>query len=121
MESQEAVPLIPMRDVVVFPHTMMPFIIGRQSSIKAFEHALLKDKRVFLATQRDPEVEEPQPADVHATGCIDGVSHDLLRFVTALEIGVHRMKLAACRLHASFGVHGAGARDADDVRASVRK
>ena len=50
MEAYETLPIVPLRDVVVFPHMMMPFVIGRPSSTRALEHALLKDKRIFLAT-----------------------------------------------------------------------
>ena len=51
MEVFETLPIVPLRDVVVFPHMMMPFVIGRPSSIRALEHALGKDKRIFLAAQ----------------------------------------------------------------------
>src|SRR5207244_10884186 len=48
LEVYETLPIVPLRDVVVFPHMMMPFVIGRPSSTRALEHALLKDKRIFL-------------------------------------------------------------------------
>src|SRR3954467_12208400 len=51
MELYETLPIVPLRDVVVFPHMMMPFVIGRPSSTRALEHALGKDKRIFLAAQ----------------------------------------------------------------------
>jgi ATP-dependent Lon protease len=56
MELYETLPIVPLRDVVVFPHMMMPFVIGRPSSTRALEHALGKDKRIFLAasTTRRP-------------------------------------------------------------------
>ena len=53
MDVYETLPIVPLRDVVVFPHMMMPFVIGRPSSIRALEHALAKDKRIFLAAQHD--------------------------------------------------------------------
>ena len=53
LEVCETLPIVPLRDVVVFPHMMMPFVIGRPSSTRALEHALLKDKRIFLAAQHD--------------------------------------------------------------------
>ena len=46
MELYETLPIVPLRDVVVFPHMMMPFVIGRPSSTRALEHALVKDKRI---------------------------------------------------------------------------
>ena len=45
--------MVPLRDIVVFPHTMVPFVVGRKSSLLAVERALDADKRLFLATQRN--------------------------------------------------------------------
>ena len=59
MEVFETLPIVPLRDVVVFPHMMMPFVIGRPSSIRALEHALGKDKRIFLAAQHDAATDDP--------------------------------------------------------------
>ena len=61
MEVYETLPIVPLRDVVVFPHMMMPFVIGRPSSTRALDHALLKDKRIFLAAQHDASVDEGRP------------------------------------------------------------
>src|SRR4026209_1119419 len=70
MELYETLPIAPLRDVVVFPHMMMPFVIGRPSSTPALEHALGKDKRIFLAAQHDPSIDEPQPNDIYTMGCV---------------------------------------------------
>src|SRR5919206_493094 len=67
MEVYETLPIVPLRDVVVFPHMMMPFVIGRPSSTRALEHALLKDKRIFLAAQHDASIDDPRPDDVDGT------------------------------------------------------
>ena len=48
LEVYETLPIVPLRDVVVFPHMMMPFVIGRPSSTRALDHALLKDKPITL-------------------------------------------------------------------------
>ena len=66
LEVYETLPIVPLRDVVVFPHMMMPFVIGRPSSTRALEHALLKDKRIFLAAQHDASVDDPQPEDIYS-------------------------------------------------------
>ena len=58
----EVLPLITLRDMVIFPHTVRPFIVGRPNSITAVEVALRSDRRIFLALQRDPQAEEPSPA-----------------------------------------------------------
>ena len=60
MDQYETLPVVPLRDVVVFPHMMMPFVIGRPSSTRALEHALGKDKRIFLAA---PELHGPGEKD----------------------------------------------------------
>ena len=54
-------PMMPIRDVVIFPHMMTPFVVGRESSIRALEEALAGDKKIFLATQHDAAVDEPKP------------------------------------------------------------
>src|SRR5881296_1010555 len=57
-QKVDFLPLVPLRDVVVFPYTMIPFVVGRKSSLVAVEKALLGDKRIFLATQRDAKPDE---------------------------------------------------------------
>ena len=64
------VPLIPLRDLVIFPSTLVPFIIGRASSIQALEKADETDKLVFLAAQIDPSVDNPASKDIYALGVI---------------------------------------------------
>jgi len=77
MEVYETLPIVPLRDVVVFPHMMMPFVIGRPSSTRALEHALLKDKRIFLAAQHDASVDDPKTDDVYTMGCVANVVQSL--------------------------------------------
>ena len=77
MEVYETLPIVPLRDVVVFPHMMMPFVIGRPSSTRALEHALAKDKRIFLAAQHDASVDDPRPDDIYTMGCVANVVQSL--------------------------------------------
>src|SRR5499426_1046595 len=56
---------------------MMPFVIGRPSSTRALEHALLKDKRIFLAAQHDASVDDPRPEDIFTMGCVANVVQSL--------------------------------------------
>jgi ATP-dependent Lon protease len=77
MEVYETLPIVPLRDVVVFPHMMMPFVIGRPSSTRALDHALLKDKRIFLAAQHDASVDDPRPDDIYTMGCVANVVQSL--------------------------------------------
>ena len=77
LEVYETLPIVPLRDVVVFPHMMMPFVIGRPSSTRALEHALLKDKRIFLAAQHDASIDDPRPEDIYTMGCVANVVQSL--------------------------------------------
>ena len=77
METYETLPIVPLRDVVVFPHMMIPFVIGRPSSTQALEHALMKDKRIFLAAQQMAVVDEPKPSDIYTMGCIANIVQSL--------------------------------------------
>jgi ATP-dependent Lon protease len=62
------IPLIPLRDLVVFPATLVPFIIGRPSSIQALEKAAEKDNMIFLSAQMDPTLDNPTPKDIYSMG-----------------------------------------------------
>ncbi len=77
MDVYETLPIVPLRDVVVFPHMMMPFVIGRPSSIRALEHALGKDKRIFLAAQHDASTDDPRPEDIYTMGCVANIVQSL--------------------------------------------
>jgi ATP-dependent Lon protease len=77
MEVYETLPIVPLRDVVVFPHMMMPFVIGRPSSTRALEHALAKDKKIFLAAQHDASTDDPKPEDIYTMGCVANVVQSL--------------------------------------------
>ena len=64
------VPMMPVREMVIFPQMMTPFIVGRESSVRALEEALAGDKKIFLATQLDASVDEPKPKDIHQVGTL---------------------------------------------------
>lgn len=66
-------PLLPLRDVVIFPNVVVPLFVGRDKSIKALEYALSHDKRVFLSAQVDAKVDNPSPKDIFAFGTIGAV------------------------------------------------
>src|SRR6266446_1102377 len=76
-EKSERLPLVPLRDVVVFPYTMIPFVVGRKSSLQAVEKALAADKRIFLATQRDAKIDDPKPEEINAIGTIANIVQSL--------------------------------------------
>src|SRR5215510_1097661 len=74
----ESLPLVPLRDMVVFPHMMQPFVVGRESSIRALEAALANPvKRLFLAAQKDPQLDEPRPEDIYRVGVVATVAQSL--------------------------------------------
>ena len=73
----ETLPVVPLRDVVVFPHMMIPFIVGRSQSIRALEHALGRNYRVFVAAQHDASVDDPRPEDIYTMGCVANVVQSL--------------------------------------------
>jgi ATP-dependent Lon protease len=74
----KSLPLVPLRDMVVFPRMMAPFVVGRASSISALESALVSsDKQIFLAAQKDPKVDEPSAADIHDIGVVATVVQSL--------------------------------------------
>ena len=58
--ERQSIPLLPLRDVVVFPHTVIPLFIGRKSSVHAITHAMEADKHIFLVTQKDEAIDEPK-------------------------------------------------------------
>src|SRR6201981_1377423 len=63
-------PMMPIRDVVIFPHMMTPFVVGRESSVRALEEALTGDRKIFLATQHDASVDEPKAKEIYQVGSI---------------------------------------------------
>ncbi|HEV2990780.1 MAG TPA: endopeptidase La [Candidatus Angelobacter sp.] len=70
-------PMMPIRDVVIFPHMMTPFVVGRESSVRALEEALASDRKIFLATQHDASVDEPKPHEIYPVGTIANIVQNL--------------------------------------------
>ena len=66
-------PMMPIRDVVIFPHMMTPFVVGRESSVRALEEALATDKKIFLATQHEATVDEPRPDEIYQVGTVANI------------------------------------------------
>ncbi|HZT38482.1 MAG TPA: endopeptidase La [Bryobacteraceae bacterium] len=70
-------PMMPIRDVVIFPFMMTPFVVGRESSVRALEEALAGDKKIFLATQHDASVDEPRPDEIYSVGTVANIVQSL--------------------------------------------
>ena len=82
MTDQEAheiatYPMVPIRDVVVFPYMMVPFVIGRGSSVSALEKALQSDKKIYLATQMDAATDNPKPEEIYSMGTVANIVQSL--------------------------------------------
>jgi ATP-dependent Lon protease len=94
--ANETVPLLPLRELIVFPHEVYPIFVGRQKSIKALEAAEAGKRPILLVAQKDARVSEPGPADIYAVGTL-GVVVQLLRLpdgtVKALLEGKKRARI----------------------------
>jgi ATP-dependent Lon protease len=71
--TSDRIPVLPLRDVVIFPYVVIPLLVGRPASLAAIEAALVEDKIILLVAQRDGEKQEPAAADLHRTGVIGRV------------------------------------------------
>jgi len=71
--SSNELPLLPLRDVVVYPHMVTPLFVGRQKSIEALEKAMAADKQVLLVAQKDPAMDDPAPADLYSVGTVAAI------------------------------------------------
>jgi len=71
--TSDRIPVLPLRDVVIFPYVVIPLLVGRAASLAAIEAALAEDKIILLVAQRDGEKQEPAAADLHRTGVIGRV------------------------------------------------
>ena len=78
MSIEETLPLLPLRDVVIYPTMIHPLLVGRPGSIAAVEEAMLADRVIMVATQKDKETDEPVPQDIHRTGTVAHITQ-LLR------------------------------------------
>ena len=56
-------PMLPLRDIVVFPHMIVPLFVGREKSVKALDAAMMKDRQIVLMTQKDSVIDDPMPDD----------------------------------------------------------
>jgi ATP-dependent Lon protease len=72
-QEMKRVPMMPVRDMVIFPQQMTPFIVGREASVRALEEALTGDKKIFLSTQHDASVDDPKPEEIYAVGTLANI------------------------------------------------
>ena len=91
-------PMMPIRDVVIFPFMMTPFVVGRESSVRALEEAMAGDKKIFLATQHDASIDEPKPNEIYSVGTVVNIVQSLKLpdgNIKVLVEGVERAKVVS--------------------------
>ena len=96
MEVKFNLPLLPLRDIVVFPNMVIPLFVGRDKSINALNEVMKKDKKIILVTQKNSEVDDPTKNDVFTYGCESNILQ-LLKLpdgtVKVLVEGINRVKI----------------------------
>jgi ATP-dependent Lon protease len=96
MSDENSFPLLPLRDVVVFPHMMVPLFVGREKSITALNEVMKTNKKIILVTQKNSEVDDPGENDVFTYGCKCSILQ-LLKLpdgtVKLLVEGIKRIKI----------------------------
>src|SRR6201993_2269898 len=99
------VPLLPLRDIIVFPHMVVPLFVGRQKSIKALEEAMNRQKFILLAAQKDAKTNDPGEEDIYRVGTL-GTVVQLLRLpdgtVKVLVEGKKRARIAQYVAHPDY-------------------
>src|SRR6202012_3844199 len=91
-------PMMPIRDVVIFPHMMTPFVVGRDSSVRSLEEAMAGDKKIFLAPHHDASSDEPSPNEIYNVGTIVNIVQSLRQQdgnIKVLVEGVERAKVVS--------------------------
>ncbi len=104
-EIYETLPMVPLRDVVIFPYMMMPFVIGRSSSVRALEYAIAHDRRIFLAAQHDATTDDPGGPDIYTVGTVSNILQSVKLpdgNIKVLVEGVDRGRAIECRDEEGF-------------------
>ena len=73
LDDSGAIPVLPLRDVVVYPHMVIPLFVGREKSIKALDAAMSDNKQILLVAQKSADVDEPQPEDMYEIGTLASI------------------------------------------------
>ena len=93
--KEHLLPVLPLRDIVVFPHMIVPLFVGRERSVQALEHVMNENKQILLLTQKSPAEEDPGPEDLHHVGVV-GTILQMLKLpdgtVKVLVEGTHRVR-----------------------------
>ena len=109
---KQQIPVLPLRDIVVFPHMVAPLFVGRQPSVKALNNVMTKDKKILLITQKNSEVDSPKPENLYKCGTLAKVLQ-LLKLpdgtIKVLVEGFERVKILSIEdsgdfLRASYSI-----------------
>jgi len=101
----QTLPVLPLRDIVVFPHMVVPLFAGREKSIKALEQVKDGEKTILMLTQRDPATDDPEAKDLYSVGCVAKVLQ-LLKLpdgtLKVLVEGIERVSVNQIRMNDEF-------------------
>ena len=96
-DTQEVYPLVALKNMVVFPRTRMTLAIAREKSVRAVEEAMMRpDRALITASQRDPDIEDPEPKDIHLTGALVEITTMHRQQDGSLQVllsGLHRVTI----------------------------
>jgi ATP-dependent Lon protease len=97
-EATGAIPVLPLRDVVVYPHMVIPLFVGREKSINALDTAMQEDKKILLVAQKNAEIDDPSVEDIHEIGTLSTILQ-LLKLpdgtVKVLVEGIERARITS--------------------------
>ena len=104
-QATEAIPVLPLRDVVVYPHMVIPLFVGREKSINALDTAMQTDKKILLVAQKNAEIDDPAIDDIHEIGTLSTILQ-LLKLpdgtVKVLVEGAQRVRITGYENTDSF-------------------
>jgi ATP-dependent Lon protease len=119
--GNDVYPVLPLRDIVVFPHMIVPLFVGREKSIRALEEVMQADKQILLATQKNPSEDEPTPETIYSVGTLATVLQ-LLKLpdgtVKVLVEGIGRADIKEYTANESY-YEAHGAKISDDIGDAV--
>src|SRR5258708_9790447 len=115
-------PMVPIRDVVIFPFTKVAFKIGRPGSVRALEQALATDRTIFLATQHDASVDEPTPEQIYGVGTLGRILQSQKQDNGQIKVVVEgRERATTVRVENNGGAFTALVRKAPAVKEDTSK
>jgi ATP-dependent Lon protease len=128
-QEMKRVPMMPVRDMVIFPQQMTPFIVGREASVRALEEALAGDKKIFLSTQHDASIDDPKPEEIYAVGTLANIVQSVKLpdgNIKVLVEGVERARAVSVATEEGFfratvRLLGVKAEDSPQVKQIVEK